>query len=312
MARQSGKGPATPPAATRKAAKDVISQAVEASAAKVADLGDSVQKSPPLKGDDAQPGKRDAAAKATRKLPPAGRPAGPDDSKSRPVEQIAEAESGQVSGTVVDSAKPVFPNEPVRPVAVAEPPTPEPEAAETTVAPVAAMPEAEGPVLRVEAVEAAIPEPVQISAPPAPPIDGPSTVAKVATPPIERVASVEPGPTSQTVATPIRPEPMPAMAAYPSQSVRESMEAVADGLTALNCKMIQAFRTNAGMSLDLIRSLIGVTSVAEAVLIHTQHARHRFEVMSEQARELQALARKVTTETAAPLRRGFGQAVGGE
>lgn len=303
MARQPGKGQATPPTTARKPAKDVISQSIEASTAIVADLGDAVQKSAAGMADTGGRTPPPKASAKGRKEPPAGKPVvstleRPAASTSVPgvvaprqaEPAVASAQSEASASVSASSAAPaVAENEDV-------------SAAEAVVSPEPVTPE---PLLSAQSDEAAS---VAVHD------ETPAAAVENEDPPAEPVVPSEPVTPEPVVAahTPevsADREPMPAVASYASHSVRQSMEAAVDGLTELNCKALAAFRTNAGMTFDLVRSLIGVKSVAEAILIHTEHARHQFEVMSAQARELRALARKVTTETAAPLSEGIGRTI---
>ena len=55
---------------------------------------------------------------------------------------------------------------------------------------------------------------------------------------------------------------------------------------------------------DFVESLFGVKSPSELVELSTAHSRTQFETLAAQSKELAALAQKVATETAEPIKTG--------
>ena len=72
--------------------------------------------------------------------------------------------------------------------------------------------------------------------------------------------------------------------------------------------MIEAARTNANATFDFVTELLSAKSFSEAVELSTTHARKQFETVSEQTKELAALAQKVATETTEPMKEGMNKA----
>jgi phasin len=62
-----------------------------------------------------------------------------------------------------------------------------------------------------------------------------------------------------------------------------------------NRKLIEASRENAHAAFEYSRSLMGVTSLHELIELSNSHVKRQFETMSDQARELTALAKKIAT-----------------
>jgi phasin len=80
------------------------------------------------------------------------------------------------------------------------------------------------------------------------------------------------------------------------------------GAADYGLQLIEAFRANANANFDFARDLFAVKSLSEAVELSTAHTRKQFEAMTAQTKDLAALAQKVTTETAEPLKQGVTKA----
>ena len=83
----------------------------------------------------------------------------------------------------------------------------------------------------------------------------------------------------------------------------------AKGSTDYNLKVLEIARTNISSAFDYARELLGVKSPAEFVDLSTAHARKQCEEMTAQTKELAALAQRVTTEIAEPLKTGVTKAI---
>jgi hypothetical protein len=66
-------------------------------------------------------------------------------------------------------------------------------------------------------------------------------------------------------------------------------------------------RVNVNASFDYTRELLGSKSLADAVELSASHIRKQFESLSAQAKTLSALAQKVATETAGPIKAGVSK-----
>lgn len=104
---------------------------------------------------------------------------------------------------------------------------------------------------------------------------------------------------------------------------REGIEQVKSAASAINDALRDAYSNNARCAaeyaakaiefsganteatLDFLAQLVSVKSPSEAVQLSISHGRKSFEATTSQNRELWELARKVATETAEPLKKGF-------
>jgi len=81
------------------------------------------------------------------------------------------------------------------------------------------------------------------------------------------------------------------------------------GATEFNLKALEAVRTNVNASFDYTRELLGSKTLAEAVELSASHVRKQFEALTEQTKTLSALAQKVATETAEPIKTGVARSM---
>jgi phasin len=104
---------------------------------------------------------------------------------------------------------------------------------------------------------------------------------------------------------------MSAAAADASNLIQTSCAAAAKGAMEYNAKVIEIACANANAAFDFARGLYGVKSPSEFLEMTTAHARKRFDVFSEQTKELATLAQKVASEAAQPLKAGVAKAFRG-
>jgi phasin len=90
--------------------------------------------------------------------------------------------------------------------------------------------------------------------------------------------------------------------------LENTFKTAATGAAEFNRKMIDNARSNANAIFDHAVALFGTKSLSEAIEVSTAHARKQFEAVAEQTKELAALAQKVTTETAEPVKAGITKA----
>ena len=83
----------------------------------------------------------------------------------------------------------------------------------------------------------------------------------------------------------------------------------AKGATDYNLKVFEIARFNTNAAFDYARELLGVKTPSEFVELSSARVRQQFETMTAQAKELAALAQKVSTETAEPLKTGLSGAL---
>jgi phasin len=106
-------------------------------------------------------------------------------------------------------------------------------------------------------------------------------------------------------------EKMSAATAEASNLIQASCTTAAKGAMEYNAKLVEIACANANAAFDYARELNGVKSPAQFLEVTSEHARKRFGVYSEQAKELAALAQKVASEAAEPLKVGAAKAFQG-
>jgi phasin len=103
-------------------------------------------------------------------------------------------------------------------------------------------------------------------------------------------------------------EKMKAATEEATDLIEGSYSTASKGAADYGLKMIEAARTNTNATFDYATELMTVKSLSEAVELSTAHLRKQFEAMTGQAKELTALAQKVATDTAEPIKQGVTSA----
>lgn len=103
-------------------------------------------------------------------------------------------------------------------------------------------------------------------------------------------------------------EKMKTAAEEASEVIEETYTTATKGAADYGVLLIEAFRTNANANFDFARNLLGVKSFSEAIELSTSHARKQFETVTAQTKDLTALAQKVTSESAEPIKSGLNKA----
>jgi phasin len=106
-------------------------------------------------------------------------------------------------------------------------------------------------------------------------------------------------------------EKMSAATAEASSLMQSSYATASNGAVEYNAKLIEIACANANAAFDYAREVNGVKSPAQFLEVTTEHARKLFGVYSEQAKELAALAQKLVSEAAEPLKAGMTKAFQG-
>jgi phasin len=76
-------------------------------------------------------------------------------------------------------------------------------------------------------------------------------------------------------------------------------------------KVLAIAQANIDAAFDCAQELLGVTSPSEFIEVATSHARQQVQAMTEQTRELAAVAQKAATDSIKPLATGFTSAFHG-
>lgn len=93
-------------------------------------------------------------------------------------------------------------------------------------------------------------------------------------------------------------------------SFETSYSAAAKGLNEFNAKAIGALKSNADATFELLKALMNVKTMSEAITLQTEHARKQFEALTAQTKELAEIAKKVAAETTEPLKTSVAKTFG--
>ena len=105
-------------------------------------------------------------------------------------------------------------------------------------------------------------------------------------------------------------EKMSSATAETTNLIKNSFSTAAKGAQDYNTKVIEFVQTNTKATVDFVQKLSGVKSPSEFIELSTDHSRTQFETLTEQTKELAALAQKVTLATVEPLKAGVTKAFG--
>src|SRR5262245_49803082 len=97
-------------------------------------------------------------------------------------------------------------------------------------------------------------------------------------------------------------EKMKSAAEEATDVLEDTYATASKGASDYGLKLIETARVNTNATFDFYTELMTVKSVSEFVELSNAHVRKQFEAAAGQARELTALAQKVATETAEPIK----------
>ena len=97
-------------------------------------------------------------------------------------------------------------------------------------------------------------------------------------------------------------EKMKAATEEATDLIEGSYATASKGAADYGLKVIEAARTNTNATFDFAGELLTVKSLSEAVELSTAHMRKQFDALTEQSKELSALAQKIAAETTEPLK----------
>jgi phasin len=103
-------------------------------------------------------------------------------------------------------------------------------------------------------------------------------------------------------------EKMKSAAEEATDVLEDTYATASKGAADYGLKCIEAARENTNASFDFATKLVTVKSLSEMVELSTAHARKQFEVVSAQTKELAALAQKVASDTAEPVKESVTKA----
>jgi phasin len=103
-------------------------------------------------------------------------------------------------------------------------------------------------------------------------------------------------------------EKMSAAATEATTLIKNSYSTAVTGAHDYNTKVVEFANANTEAAFTFAQKLFGVKSPSEFIELSTKHTHEQFETLTEQSKELAALAQKVTLATAEPLKAGFTKA----
>ena len=97
-------------------------------------------------------------------------------------------------------------------------------------------------------------------------------------------------------------EKMKAAAEEATDVLEDTYATATKGAVDYGRKLIEATRLNTNATFDFYTGLMNVKSYSDVIELSTTHARKQFEAVTAQTKDLAALAQKVATETAEPIK----------
>ena len=105
-------------------------------------------------------------------------------------------------------------------------------------------------------------------------------------------------------------ENMKAAAEEATDVLETTYSTASKGASDYGLKVIEVARTNTNAAFDFAGEVMAAKTLSEVVELTSAHARKQFEALTAQSKELSALAQKVATETAEPIKTGVTKAFG--
>ena len=102
---------------------------------------------------------------------------------------------------------------------------------------------------------------------------------------------------------------MKAAAEEATDAMEESFGKSRDGVLEFQKKSLEITKANADATFELVRQLLGVTSVTDAVQLQTAFMRERFASLVDYSKDVQATYEKVANDAAKPAKTLFDRAV---
>src|SRR5882672_8553786 len=103
-------------------------------------------------------------------------------------------------------------------------------------------------------------------------------------------------------------EKMKSAAEEATDVLEDTYATATKGASDYGLKVIEAARANTNAAFDFATQIMTVKSLSEMVELSTAHTRKQFETFTGQSKELAAIAQKVATESAEPVKESWGKA----
>src|SRR5947209_5119989 len=102
-------------------------------------------------------------------------------------------------------------------------------------------------------------------------------------------------------------EKMKSAAEQATDVLEDTYATATRGASDYGLRLIEAARANTNAAFDFASQLMTVKSLSEMVELSTAHTRKQFEALATQSKELAAIAQKVATDSAEPVKESFGK-----
>jgi phasin len=103
-------------------------------------------------------------------------------------------------------------------------------------------------------------------------------------------------------------EKMKAAAEEATDVLETTYSTATKGASDYGLKVIEVARVNTNAAFDFAGEIMAAKTLSEVVELMSAHTRKQFEALTQQSKELNALAQKVATETAEPIKSGMNKA----
>jgi phasin len=103
-------------------------------------------------------------------------------------------------------------------------------------------------------------------------------------------------------------EKMKAAAEEATDVLETTYSTATKGCSDYGLKVIEVARANTNAAFDFAGEIMAAKTLSEVVELTSAHARKQFEALTAQSKELSALAQKVATDTAEPIKSGVNKA----
>jgi phasin len=103
-------------------------------------------------------------------------------------------------------------------------------------------------------------------------------------------------------------EKMKAAAEEATDVIETTYSTATKGASDYGLMLIEAARTNTNAAFDFAGELITAKTLSEVIELSSAHTRKQFEALTQQGKDLGALAQKVATDTAEPIKNGMNKA----
>jgi phasin len=102
---------------------------------------------------------------------------------------------------------------------------------------------------------------------------------------------------------------MKAVAEETTNVLEDAYATTTRGMSDYNLKLLEAARANTNAAFDFVSELLAMKSGADVLQLSAVHAQKQFSTLTAQTKELTALAQKIASEVAEPMKDGVAKAL---